>query len=115
MKMKYTTIIVNDIKESTNFYRDNFNLEIIEEYKKPELAMTMLTDGEHVLELIENDKNAEINCIGFEVENLEDIIRKIENEKIEFIYKPEKDEDIKYATFKDPNGLLISLSEKNIK
>lgn len=114
MKIKYTSIIVNDIKESTKFYKETFKLKIIEEYENPELSMTMLTDGEHILELIQNNQDAEINNIGFEVENLRDIIKKIEDKKINFIYKPKKDDEIQYALFKDPNGLLISLSEKKI-
>ncbi|RAP44571.1 MAG: hypothetical protein BZ135_07990 [Methanosphaera sp. rholeuAM6] len=113
MKLKYTTIIVDNIKETTEFYMKNFNLEKIEEYTVPEkLSMVMLSDGNNVIELVENNEETKISSIGFEVENLKESIEKLEKKDIKFINKPINDEDYKFATFYEPNGILITLSEK---
>ncbi len=113
MKMKYTTIIVKNIKESAEFYTKNFNLKIIEKYEMPgKISMIMLTDGDNVLELIENQEDTKISSIGFEVDDLKETVKSLERKKIEFINKPVKKDDLKIATFYDPNGLIISLSEK---
>lgn len=115
MKIKYNTIIVNNIKESTQFYMEKFNLKKIEEFEEAgKFAMTMLTDGDNVIELIENKEDAKISSIGFEVENLDKTIEKLENKNVKFDYKPEKEGDLKVATFNDPNNIQITLSEKTL-
>lgn len=113
MKIKYTTMIVKDIEETSRFYTENFKLEKIEEFAMPDkFKMVMLTDGDNVLELIENNEKSTISSIGIEVDNLNETITKLEKEKIEFINKPKDNNDIQIATFLDLNGLKISLSEK---
>ena len=109
MKIKYNTIIVEDIQESTKFYEE-LGLEKIEEYEmQDKFYMTMLTDGENIIELIQNGEKACISNIGFEVENINNTITKLEEKEIKIV---DKNEQFKLITLKDPNGIEIVISQK---
>lgn len=111
MKIKYNTIIVGDIKKSTKFY-ETLGLEKIEEYEMPDkFYMAMLTDGENIIELIQNGEKARISNIGFEVENINDTITKLEDKEI----KMDKNKEFKLITLKDPNGIELVISQKKMK
>ncbi len=110
MKIKYNTIIVDDIHESTRFYEETIGLKKIEEYEMPDkFHMTMLTDGENILELIQNGEKACISNIGLEVDNINSTIRNFEEKEIQM----DKNEQFKLITLKDPNGIEIVISQKS--
>jgi len=109
MKIKYNTIIVKDIKESTEFY-ETLGLEKIEEYEMPDkFYMSMLTDGENIIELIQNGEKAHISNIGLEVEDINNTITNLEEKEIIL----NKNEQFKLITLKDPNGIEILISQKS--
>ncbi len=113
MKIKYNTLIVKDIQESARFYTEILKLKKIEEYDIPnKFSMAMFSDGDNIIELIENKEEPKISSIGFEVDSLDNYIEELEKKNIELLSKPLEKGDFKVATFYDPNGLLIVVSEK---
>ena len=107
-KIKYNSIKVKDIKQSVEFYRKLFNLEITDEYYSESLSVVMLTDGYINMELIEDHENEYgLNNIGFVVDNLGDLLDEFENEDI--IIDKDNYDKLGFITLKDPNDVVINV------
>ena len=73
MKVKYATMIVQDMDESVKFYRDVLGLEIDSEHNPfPGLTITIMKgEGDARIELIENkEDDIGLYSVGIEVEDI---------------------------------------------
>lgn len=116
-KMQYTTMIVEDMEASLDFYRNVFGFEIDSEYRpQPETRIVIITDKSgKLLELIQNRKfETGLYSIGMDTDNLEETVRDLESKG----YKttgPIVPTLVGRMTFtKDPSGVKIALIEHNL-
>ena len=119
---KHIAIPVKNLEESEEFYRDYFGFQGFEKWERPEMNLKGLwakDDEGFILELIYHPDNFKqetsvgvLPHLGFEVENLEEKIKKLEGE-VEVIKPISKGISVKRIVFiKDPNGLAIELYER---
>lgn len=116
--MQYTTMIVEDMDKSLEFYKSAFGFTVDSEFNpQPETRIVIIKDTEgRMLELIQNAKfETGLYSIGMDVENLEETVRELEN-KGYVITGPMVPTLVGRMTFtKDPNGVNIALIEHNMK
>ena len=109
MKIKYSTLIVKNIKESAEFYEKNLGFTIDSEYHLPHATIFLLKgEGETMIELIE-DREGEpgLFSMGMEVEDMDETVKKLKENGIQFVIEPTKISVGEMALFKDPNGANI--------
>ena len=111
MKIKYATIVVNNMEESVKFYTDTLGFTIDGVYDIPGGKITLLDDDDFVkLGLIRSDAFGEgVYSIGLDVE---DIVKEMDNltEKGANIALEPVETPVGYmARIIDPNGVNIVL------
>ncbi|MFA5932625.1 MAG: VOC family protein [Microgenomates group bacterium] len=127
MKFFHTAITVNNIEESTLFYKEVFNLTVRTQGERPELGVKfiMLEDKNSVvIELFEHlhpiplqDNLMDFSKVGikhiaFIVDNIDEIIEKAINQGAKIIWQPKKGITVKRIAFiSDPNNIPIELVE----
>ncbi len=121
MKIKYTTIAVEDMDESIKFYREIMGLEIYNQFNpRPGLNITFMKgEGESIIELIENvenPKNVEevplkpgLIAVGMEVEDMKKTVEKLKSKGAKFTMEPIQTPVEILAFIEDPNGVRIAL------
>ena len=121
MKFCWSTISVNNLEESLDFYQKIVGLTLNRRFKADEnTEIAFLGNGETKLELIDNSENNDVNfgediSLGFEIDSLEDKMNYLEKNGIDIISGPiQPNPNIKFFFTKDPNGLRIQFVE-NIK
>lgn len=116
--MQYTTMIVEDMEKSLQFYRNAFGFHIDSAYNpQPETRIVIIKDTEgRMLELIQNIKfEIGLYSIGMDVDDLEETVRDLESKGYEAA-GPMVPTLVGRMTFvKDPNGVNIALIEHNMK
>lgn len=118
MKYIQTTIYVNDIDKSVDFYQNLLGLEIVNRYEINSKQLVFLGTGETKVELIYDGKvhtNPEkMNIsIGFECKDLEQSIKKFKDAGYVPIGDVRKiNEFVQFIYFKDPNGYKIQILER---
>lgn len=122
MKIAFTTITVDKLERSLEFYKNIIGLSEIRRINPQEgIQCIFLKDEEgSVIELIEDKTISNANVenrehrvsIGFNVDNLDDTIKVLEDNSIEIISGPiEVPGGVKFIFIKDPSGVSIELIE----
>ena len=111
MKIRYATMIVDDMEESVKFYTETLDFTLDEVFDVPGGKITLL-DGEGFagLELIES-KNFEtgLYSIGMDVEDINKEIDDLEAKGANIALKPVETQVGYMARVIDPNGINIVL------
>jgi lactoylglutathione lyase len=120
MKFLWTTIHVNNMDESLNFYKDVVGLKLKERFiSNPGMEIAFLGDEETKIELICN-KNLKSTMdagkaisLGFKVDSVDDKIEFIKKIGIDIKSGPiQPNPSIKYFFVLDPNGVKIQFVEQ---
>ncbi len=120
MKNLWTTIMVNNMDTSLEFYVGVLGLTIDRKYLAgPGVEIAFLGDGESKFELICSDALKEVNLsshvsTGFQVDNVDETIEVLKQKGIEILEGPfEPSPAIKFFYIQDPNGYRIQLVQLN--
>lgn len=114
MNIRYTTIIVNDMEESVNFYKEVFGFEVEKELNMPDKQIKFLTgeNGSGVELIKEEDTKIGLNAIAVSVDDvekaIEEIKSKIPSAEVQIVEVPNG----KLGFVQDPNGVTIAVSQK---
>ena len=112
MKLKYSTIIVNDMDESIKFYTGIMGFEIDSQFSpQPETNITLLkSDGDALVELIKNPTyEIGMYSMGMEVKDLNATVEELESKGAVITMGPVPITDGFLAFTEDPNGVRIAL------
>jgi len=111
MKIKYNTIIVENLEESVKFYTEVMGFKIESEHPLPQATIIILKgEGDTMIELIKNEINdVGFYSIGMDVEDIESTVKELKSKGVEFILEPIEITVGFMAKFKDPNGTTIVL------
>ncbi|NLU04016.1 MAG: VOC family protein [Methanothermobacter sp.] len=114
MKIKYATIIVDEMEESVKFYRDVMGFTVDSHYDLGASGeITILRgEGEAMVELIKNptDKPGFFS-IGMEVDDLETTLTDLRSRGARVLMEPTPITVGLLAFIEDPNGVRIALIE----
>ena len=111
MKIRYATMIVDDMEESVKFYTETLDFTVDEVFDVPGGKITLL-DGEGFagIELIQSEAfKTGLYSIGMDVENINDEIKKLEEKGANIALKPVETQVGYMARVVDPNGINIVL------
>jgi len=118
MNFVHTTILVNNLEKSIEFYNKLIGLKIINKMELGTKQLVFLGSGETQIELIytgEEHTNPETMniSIGFACDDLDEIIKQLTNSG----YAPITDiikinEFVRFTFFKDPDGFKVQLLER---
>jgi lactoylglutathione lyase len=114
MKIKYTTLIVNDMEESIKFYTEVMGFEIDSQYDLgPAGNITLLKgEGETMVEIIKNPMDeAGLYSIGMDVEDLDTTVKELKSKGAKVTMEPMEITVGNLAFIEDPNGVRIALIE----
>ena len=118
MKFCWSTIRVNNLEESLDFYQKIVGLNLNRRFKADEnTEIAFLGNDETKLELIDSNENNNVNygediSLGFEVESLKSKINQLKKHEISIQSRPiQPNPNIKFFFVKDPNGLRIQFVE----
>ncbi len=111
MKIRYATMIVNDMEESVKFYTETLDFTFDEEFDVPGGKITLLDgDGFAGLELIQSDAfETGLYSVGMDVEDINEEIRKLEETGANIALNPVETQVGYMARVVDPNGINIVL------
>ncbi|MDD3454936.1 MAG: VOC family protein [Methanobacteriales archaeon] len=116
MKIKYATIIVDDMDESIKFYTEVMGFKIDSQYNLGSKGMITLLkgEGETMIELIKNPVDEPgLFCIGMEVENLKAKIEELKSKGAKVTMEPTPITVGLLAFIEDPNKARIALIQHN--
>jgi catechol 2,3-dioxygenase-like lactoylglutathione lyase family enzyme len=106
-------LLVRDMKQSSEFYRDVLGMQLKHdsedwvEFSKGTSTVLAL----HPARKTPNTHKHTGMLVGFNASDLDDVCRQLEKKKVKF-YKKQTDETFgKHAIIEDPDGHLISLVE----
>lgn len=111
--LKYVSLSVKNIEESYKFYKNLFDLDVIERPENSKEAVLQV--GEFNLRLCEaeildgSERKEDYIFFNVDEEDFEDIIDEIEESKIEIFSMPEDDDKLTRIIIKDPDGNKIAL------
>ena len=118
MKFCWTTIHVNDMKKSLDFYQNVLNLEINRRIKpNDDREIVFLGSSETQVELIQDAGFADISfgkdiSLGFVVPSIEQFMKTLDEKKIPLESGPfQPNPSIRFIYILDPDGLKIQLVE----
>ena len=118
IRVKYTTLIVNNLDESVAFYRDvlgfaeGYHVELGENGR---ITIMDSPSGASV-ELIESSKfPVGMYSIGMDVKDLEYTLKDLKGKGIEIVMGPAETTVGRMAFVKDPNGVNICLIEHSVR
>ena len=108
-------LLVSDMDKSIKFYRDVLELPIkntSSEWVEFFSSGTVL--ALHPSKSKSRTKNSGV-LVGFMVNNLETVAKKLKDKKVEFFKEPKEESFGKHAILADPDGHLISIAEISSK
>ena len=111
MKIRYATMIVDDMEESVKFYTETLDFKLDEVFDVPGGKITLL-DGEGFagIELIESDAfETGLYSIGMDVEDINKEIANLTEKGANIALKPVETQVGYMARVVDPNGINIVL------
>ena len=113
MKVRYTTMIADNMKDSVAFYENVMGFKVQEVYSLPNGSeITILDGGGAMIELIESrDFEKGLYSMGVEVENLEKTLDEMRAKGVEVTMEPVRTLVGTMAFIKDPNEVNIALIE----
>jgi len=114
MKVKYATIIVEDMDESIKFYTEVMGFKIeSQHFPIPGATITLLKgDGDAMIELIENTENKPgLFSVGMDVEDMDTTMKELKAKGAKITMDPIPITVGTLAFIEDPNGARIALIE----
>lgn len=117
MKIRYATMIVNDMEESVKFYTETLDFTLDEVFDVPGGKITLLDgDGFAGIELIESDNfETGLYSIGMDVEDINKEIEDLELKGATIALKPVETQVGYMARVVDPNGINIVFVQHTYK
>lgn len=116
MKVKYATIIVENMETSVKFYTEVMGFEVDSQYNPlPGVIITLLKgEGDAMIELIKNTEN-EIGLfsVGMQVKDLNTTMKELKARGAKITMEPVPITDGMLAFLEDPNGAKIALIQHN--
>lgn len=114
MNIRYTTIIVNDMEESVNFYKEVFGFEVEKELNMPDKQIKFLTGekGSGVELIKEENTEIGLNAIAVSVDDVEKAIEEIKSKIPTVEFQIVEVPNGKLGFVSDPNGVTIAISQK---
>ena len=111
MKIRYATMIVDDMEESVKFYTETFDFTFDEKFDVPGGKITLLDgDGFAGLELIQSDAfETGLYSVGMDVEDINEEIEKLKEKGANIALNPVETQVGYMARVVDPNGVNIVL------
>jgi lactoylglutathione lyase len=112
MKVKYATIIVEDMDESIKFYTEVMGFEIDSQHHPiPGAIITLLKgEGDAMIELIKNTENdIGLFSVGMDVEDIKATLKELKSKGAKVIMEPIPITVGTLAFIEDPNGVKIAL------
>jgi len=112
MKVKYATIIVEDMDESIKFYTEVMGLEIDSQHNpQPGTTITLLKgEGDAMIELIKNTENETgLFSVGMDVEDINTTVKELKSKGAKITMEPIPITVGTLAFLEDPNGVKIAL------
>lgn len=114
MKVKYATIIVNDMDESVAFSADVLGFEVDSRHEPaPGLVITLMeSNGDAMVELIQNPTDeVGLYSVGMDVEDLNTTVERLRSRGATITMEPVPITVGSLAFCEDPNGTRIALIE----
>lgn len=113
MKVRYATLIVNNMSESVDFYTNVLNFEVEEEFNLPSAKITLLKgEGDAGIELIENPIfETGMYSVGIDVEDIEKIMNNLKEKKVNIAMDITPISVGLMSRIIDPNGINIVFIE----
>ncbi len=118
MRFCWSTIGVNNMEKSLQFYQEIIGLTLNRRFKTVEgVEIAFLGAGETEVELIYNAANTQVNfgpdiSLGFEVDSIDDKLAFLQEKGIAIHSGPfQPNPKIKFMFVTDPNGLKIQFVE----
>ena len=112
IKVKYATIIVNDMDESIKFYSDVMGFKIDSQYNpQPGIMITLMkSNGDAMVELIKDTiHETGFYSVGMDVKNLNTTLKELESKGAKITMGPVPTLVGSLAFLEDPNGVRIAL------
>lgn len=116
MENPSTLLVVQNLKESLEFYTKTLGLELVEDH----CDCIKLKAGHHEVIMFQGTMDSIEYAHGynanstllFTVDNLDEEINKLKSKGVTFIHKiPNKNRWGRYSAFKDPSGIVHELFE----
>lgn len=125
----HVTITVSDLERSVDFYQRILGLEVMGmlEQNGGNFKIVYLDAGGAIIELFHfkqggqplpevKDSDIGIKHIGFRVDNVDEVVKKLKEAGIRFTLEPfDATGGVRIAFFKDPDGILIELVQGELK
>lgn len=118
MNFCWCTVMVRNIEESLQFYREIVGLNVERRFMAgPDTEIVFLGDGETKVELIGNKTNKTINIgtdisLGFTVKSVDETMAFVKAKGLEIHSGPfQPNAHVKFFYVLDPNGLKIQFVE----
>lgn len=112
LEVKYSTMIVKDMEQSIEFYRDIMGFEVESQYRpNDDAVITLMKQGDGaMIELIQDSfYNVGLYSIGIDVDDLDQTLAELQEKHVRITMKPVKTSVGKMAFVKDPNGVNLAL------
>lgn len=112
MKVKYATIIVEDMDESIKFYTEVMGLKIDSQHNpQPGVTITLLKgEGDAMIELIMNTEHETgLFSVGMDVEDINTTVEELKSKGAKITMEPTPISVGTLAFLEDPNGVKIAL------
>ena len=112
MKVKYATIVVEDMDESIKFYTEVMGFEIDSQYDpQPGATITLLRgEGDAMIELIENTEyGTGLFAVGMDVEDINTTVKELRSKGAKITMELIPITVGTLAFLEDPNGVRIAL------
>ncbi|MFX1394223.1 MAG: VOC family protein [Promethearchaeota archaeon] len=112
MKVKYATIIVEDMDESIKFYTKVMGFEIDSQHNpQPGTTITLLKgEGDAMIELIKNTEyETGLYSVGMDVEDINTTVKELKSKGARITMEPVPITVGTLAFLEDPNGVRIAL------
>lgn len=112
MKVKYATMIVNDMDESIKFYTEVMGFEIDSKHNlQPGVSITLLKgEGDAMIELIKNKEyQTGLYSVGMDVEDMQATVKELKSKGAKITMEPIPITVGTLAFIEDPNGVRIAL------
>ena len=116
MKVKYATIIVENMEKSVKFYTEVMGFEVDSQYTPlPGVIITLLKgQGDTMIELIKNtEKEIGLFSVGMEVKDLNTTVKELKSNGAKITMEPVPISVGSLAFLEDPNGARIALIQHN--
>jgi len=112
MKVKYATIIVDDMDESIQFYTEVMGFEIDSQHNPlPGTTIILLKgEGDVMIELIKNTEyETGLYSVGMDVEDINTTVKELKSKGAKITMEPIPITVGTLAFLEDPNGVRIAL------